>query len=67
MISFATLDFVLVLLGVFLLQRISLTAKGEKNPLPPGPKSLPVIGNLLDMPASYQWQTFTEWKKHWGK
>jgi len=35
-------------------------------PLPPGPKRLPVIGSLLDMPPSYQWITFDKWCKQYG-
>ncbi|KIY64631.1 cytochrome P450 [Cylindrobasidium torrendii FP15055 ss-10] len=35
--------------------------------LPPGPKGYPIIGNLFDMPASKQWETFAKWGDRWGE
>jgi len=35
-------------------------------PLPPGPKKLPLIGNLRDMPREREWLKFAEWGKKYG-
>ena len=35
-------------------------------PFPPGPKPMPIIGNVLDMPDSYEWETAMEWGKKYG-
>jgi hypothetical protein len=35
-------------------------------PLPPGPKPLPVIGNLLDIPQEKEWLTYRSWNEQFG-
>lgn len=35
-------------------------------PLPPGPKPLPVIGCLLDLPESEDWLKYSEWNRKYG-
>ncbi|KAJ7493305.1 cytochrome P450 [Mycena galericulata] len=40
----------------------------KKNvpPFPPGPKGVPVLGNVVDLPQSQPWVTFSRWAKEHG-
>lgn len=42
-------------------------APGRKSNLPPGPKRLPVIGNVHQMPQEAPWLVFSEWSKTYGE
>ncbi|KAK7687641.1 hypothetical protein QCA50_008856 [Cerrena zonata] len=35
-------------------------------PLPPGPKGVPVLGNMFDIPSSMPWKQFREWSNSYG-
>lgn len=35
--------------------------------LPPGPRGLPFIGNLLSMPTEKEWLTFSRWGNEFGE
>ncbi|KAF7296845.1 Cytochrome P450 [Mycena indigotica] len=39
--------------------------KGAKKRFPPGPKKLPLLGNLLDMPSHHPWETYMAWSKQY--
>ncbi|KAH9916560.1 cytochrome P450 [Epithele typhae] len=58
---------------LFFLLRLSLShlnttqTTKQPRPLPPGPVALPVLGNVHQLPQTYQEQTFAEWGKQYGE
>ncbi|KAH6919268.1 cytochrome P450 [Coprinopsis sp. MPI-PUGE-AT-0042] len=50
----------------YVLLRVARGDKHGRLPLPPGPKGLPVIGNLLDIPQDKPWLVYNEWAKKYG-
>lgn len=63
--AFLLLDIAGVLFAVWLLKAI--LSRRKPGPLPPGPKPLPIIGNLLDMPSYKPWETFAMWGQLYGE
>lgn len=45
--------------------RFATTRRGNP-PFPPGPKALPILGNIRDVPLEREWLTYTEWAKQYG-
>ena len=54
------LDIALITLTVFVIYWVCYGQRQGRN-LPPGPKKYPLIGNLLSMPSTLEWETFAKW------
>ena len=61
-----TFGFLAVLVVLYVLVSLVLR-RSSKHPLPPGPKPLPLIGNVLDIPAEQPWEKWFEWCKLYSK
>ncbi|KAL1702540.1 cytochrome P450 [Schizophyllum commune] len=47
----------------FVVYAIRRRRRRHRSPLPPGPKGWPIIGNLLDIPSTYEWEKYMEWAR----
>ncbi|KAF7314436.1 Cytochrome P450 [Mycena kentingensis (nom. inval.)] len=41
-------------------------ANPGRLPYPPGPRPLPLVGNVPDIPQTFPWLTYTEWGRKYG-
>jgi hypothetical protein len=50
--------------GVFVVYWMNGQRQGRN--LPPGPKKYPLIGSVLSMPSTLEWETFEKWGKEYS-
>ena len=54
-------------IGLYLLSILRWRARTGGRPLPPGPKRLPIVGNMFNMPRSRQWLGYRDLSRELGE
>ncbi|SJL07070.1 related to cytochrome P450 CYP2 subfamily [Armillaria ostoyae] len=64
--SIRTLGISITLVGLIFAWHLFRRTRRSTAQFPPGPRGLPLIGNLLDMPSQKEWLTFAKWGEKYG-
>ncbi|KAI5888148.1 cytochrome P450 [Schizophyllum commune H4-8] len=61
--SFANSSFAPLAVLVGIVAYLYSRRRRDALPLPPGPRKLPLVGNLFDMPKRFEWEKYMDWAK----
>lgn len=56
----------IALLSLFFAFVVRIRLGDRSRRYPPGPRGLPILGNLFDIPRRAPWETYTRWGKQYG-
>lgn len=65
--SLIELDYYACAVAIFVLGSIYLVKRSRGLPYPPGPKGLPLVGNIHDVPSHGEWITYADWSHKYSK
>jgi hypothetical protein len=60
------IDLLVLLSFLFALRAIRDYQRRGTLPYPPGPRPLPLIGNLFHIPKNFSWLAYTQFSKKYG-
>ena len=58
--------FLAIMVGFTSFAILSLRKGRRRLPYPPGPRRLPILGNLFSVPSQEEWITYQKWPKDCG-